>query len=80
MQQDSPFTDSELSKNIEKSAENIGLQNIKGPEATASQPVFTASKNCKVCWGQGIVTANLNGPDGAFSRVGTIYCKCVRKS
>lgn len=74
----SPFTSKEISSNIEKSATNLGINGVKGPEN--KEPAYFAKANCKTCWGQGILAAHLNGQDGAFSRKGTIYCKCVRKA
>ena len=85
----------QVAENLKKSAESLGLEiddaTIEKLAAGTLQEVLVAKKNCKMCWGRGIVDFVPNQKNDTHNhsepmKVGTwkdehmvkAHCKCVR--
>jgi hypothetical protein len=67
---------SEVVDNIKKSAENLGVD-VKVEAEKKKVPA--AKKNCRLCWGQGLLTYCPPPRDRKdVPEKTTIACKCVR--
>lgn len=71
---DDVFTNQEeVSQNLEVAVGNLGVAPKKQTKDN-NQQVFLVKKNCKFCWGQGLLNG-VNPKGEAFQQL----CKCVRR-